>query len=152
MKLSPHFSLYEMYKSREADRLGIDNEPKDKTIINNLERLCENVLEPTRTRYGISFSPNSGYRCLELNRALKSKDTSQHILGEAVDFELPSVDNYELALWLKNNIYYDQLILEFYDKDKGGDSGWVHVSLKENVNSGTILTINKLGTHIGLIK
>jgi len=126
MKLSEHFSLQELTKSSTAERRGIANEPDDEAV-ENLIMVCEMVLEPVREQYGIPFIPNSGFRCLELNRAIGSSDRSQHTTGEAVDFEVPSISNKEVALWVKENCKFDQLILEFY---KEGDpaSGWVHCS------------------------
>ena len=47
--------------------------------------------------------------------------------GQAVDFEIPGVPNMETALWIKEHLDYDQLLLEFY-KEKIPDSGWVHCS------------------------
>jgi zinc D-Ala-D-Ala carboxypeptidase len=85
------------------------------------------ILEPVRNHYDTPFVPNSGFRCLELNRAIGSSDTSQHTTGEAVDFEVPGVPNKDLALWVKDNCKFDQLILEFY-KDDDPASGWVHCS------------------------
>ena len=126
-KLSKHFKLKEFEKSQMAYRLGIDNRVTDKTIFNNLKNLSEEILEPIRNHFGKPFTPNSGYRCLELNRKLGSRDTSQHTLGQAVDIELPGIDNEELLYYIKEKLDYDQIILEYYD---GVDphSGWVHVS------------------------
>jgi zinc D-Ala-D-Ala carboxypeptidase len=126
MKLSDHFSLQELTKSSTAERRGIANEPDDEAV-ENLIMVCDTILEPVREQYGIPFIPNSGFRCLELNRAIGSSDRSQHTTGEAVDFEVPSISNKEVALWVKENCKFDQLILEFY---KEGDpaSGWVHCS------------------------
>ena len=44
-------------------------------------------------------------------------------MARGVDFELPGVSNYDLAQWCRNNLEFDQLILEFYNS---GDpySGW----------------------------
>ena len=44
-----------------------------------------------------------------------------------MDFEVPGIDNKDVALWVMENCDFDQLILEFY---KEGDpaSGWVHCS------------------------
>lgn len=124
--LSDHFSLEELTKSSTAVRKGIDNEP-DSTARENLIVLCSEILEPVRTHYGIPFVPNSGFRCLELNREIGSSDRSQHVTGNAVDFEVPGVDNKEVALWVKENCDFDQLILEFY-KEGEPASGWVHCS------------------------
>ena len=126
MQLSDNFSLRELTKSQTAERLGIANEPDDEAV-ENLIILCDMILEPVRNHYDTPFVPNSGFRCLELNRAIGSSDTSQHTTGEAVDFEVPGVPNKDLALWVKDNCKFDQLILEFY-KDDDPASGWVHCS------------------------
>ena len=126
MMLSKHFSLAELTKSSTATRRGIDNDP-DSTARENLIVLCSEILEPVREHYGVPFVPNSGFRCLELNRAICSSDSSQHVTGNAVDFEVPGVDNKEVALWVKENCDFDQLILEFY-KEGEPTSGWVHCS------------------------
>ena len=151
--LSANFSLEELCKSQVATRQGIDNlprEPEDAEIIANLTRLCERILQPVRDHYGVPFSPSSGYRCLELNRAIGSKDSSQHVLGQAADFEVPSVANADLAKWIEDNLAFDQLILEFHEP---GDpaSGWVHCSVTEGPGRQATLTINSAGTRPGLI-
>ena len=126
MKLSDHFSLWELTKSQTAIRNGIDNTP-DEESIRNLKEVCTKILEPVRTHYGRPFTPSSGYRCWSLNRLLGSSDRSQHITGEAVDFEVPGISNMDVARWIINELSYDQLILEFY-KEPDPNSGWVHCS------------------------
>jgi len=152
-QLSDHFTLEELCRSQVAARHGIDNmlrEPRDAAIIENLTRVCEQILEPVRSHYGVPFSPSSGYRCLALNRQLKSSDSSQHIKGEAADFEVPGVSNPDLATWIYENLTYDQLILEFYTP---GDpaSGWVHCSVTGETNRRDELTINSRGAMTGLV-
>jgi len=149
MKLSPHFSLSELTKSQTAERLGIDNTPGEAEI-DHLKRVCAEILEPVRAHFGIAFSPSSGFRCLELNRAIGSKDTSQHILGQAVDFEVPGLANPAVAEWISDNLSYDQLILEFY-KPGIPNSGWVHCSVRPDGNRQVALTINSSGVQRGLI-
>ena len=126
MKLSEHFSLWELTKSQVADRKRIKNEP-DKESIQNLKVICTSILEPVRRHYGKPIAPSSGYRCLALNRELGSSDRSQHTSGQAVDFEVPGVANMDPARWIMDNLLYDQLILEFY-KEGQPNSGWVHCS------------------------
>ena len=126
MKLSEHFSLSELTKSSTAERKGISNEP-DEEAIENLILVCDQILEPVRNHYGKPFVPNSGFRCLELNRAIGSSDKGQHVTGQAVDFEVPGEDNKDVALWVVENCTFDQLILEFY-KEGEPTSGWVHCS------------------------
>ena len=149
MKLSKHFSLEELCKSQTATRLGIDNLAKDENVITNLKIICENILEPIRENYGIPFSPNSAYRSPKLNNAVGSSHKSQHLKGQAVDIEIPSIDNYELAQWIRNNLDFDQLILEFYNG--GPSSGWVHVSFAEE-NRKQLLTFNGKDWNSGLVK
>jgi len=146
-KLSPHFTLGELTRSSTALRMGIDNTPDDKEI-SRLKTLCAKILEPVRLKYG-PFSPSSGFRSTELNRQIGSRDTSQHVKGEAVDFEIVGTPNAGLAAWIAGNLKFDQLILEFYTPDEP-NSGWIHVSFAEK-NRQQVLTINKDGVFPGIL-
>lgn len=148
-KLSQHFTIRELIHSDTALRLGIDNTPPE-DVINPLIIVCCRILEPVRTHFQVPFSPNSGYRCSELNQALRGSKTSQHIFGQAVDFEIPGIPNYELAKWISANLIYDQLILENYTPGKP-NSGWVHCSLVSGQNRMQLLTINGSDRRRGLI-
>lgn len=151
IQLSQNFWLSELVKSSTATRLGIDNWPKNQKIIDTLKITTNKILQPIRDYYGIPMAPESGYRCLKLNRALKSKDTSKHIFGQAIDIEIPGISNFNLALWIKDNLKFDQLILEFYYPDDPS-SGWVHISyVNEFKNRNQILTINKNGIFQSLL-
>lgn len=151
-KLSNNFWLSELTKSETALRLDIDNWPTEQIIVDKLTLLLHNIVQPARDHFGIPFAPGSGYRCLLLNRALKSKDTSQHLKGEAADIEISSIPNYDLAAWIESNCEFDQLILEFYTPGQP-TSGWVHVSYVDtSVNRKQSLTINKSGVSMGLLK
>lgn len=125
-RLSKHFTLREAVKSSVAMRHGIDNTPPVE-LIPAMVRVAEHILEPARTHFNTPIVPNSFYRCPDLNQAIGSKPTSQHIKGEAVDFEIAGFTNYEVAKWISENLDFDQLILECYTP---GDpsSGWVHCS------------------------
>ena len=130
-KLSQNFKLKEFEKTFVAKRKNIDNCVHDKETFKSLEKLCKNIVQPIRNYYKIPFSPNSGYRSITLNRYIGSSDTSQHVLGQAVDLEIPGVNNEELFNFIKDELDFDQVILEYYD---GVDpsSGWVHVSYVSN--------------------
>ena len=132
MKLSANFQLSELVKSQIAERKGISNNPSP-THIDNLKALCVNVLQPIRSHFDAPVMISSGYRSGELCIAIGSKPTSQHAEGKAADIEVVGVDNKELAQWIKDNLEYDQLILEFY-RDGEPDSGWVHVSWNTGEN------------------
>lgn len=126
MQLSKNFSLRELTRSQVAARRGIDNTPPQ-AVVERLRALAENVLQPVRDHFGAPVVVTSGYRSPELNDAIGSSDRSQHPKGEAADFEVVGRSNLEVAEWIRDNLTFDQLILEFYTP---GDprSGWVHCS------------------------
>jgi len=126
MKLSANFQLSELTKSQVAERKGLPNNPSANQI-DNLKALCINVLQPIRSEFDKPVIISSGYRSGEVCIAIGSKPTSQHAEGKACDFEIIGVDNKDLFDWIKNNLEFDQLILEFY-KDGEANSGWIHVS------------------------
>ena len=146
MYLSPNFSLEEMCKSSTALRKNINNSPNDLQV-QSMTALCKNILQPIRDEFG-PFIVSSGFRSIALCQAIGSKATSQHAKGQAADFEVPGVDNYELALWIDTNLSYDQLILEYYS---GGNSGWIHCSYVPNGRKQKLTIDNYHGTRIGLI-
>jgi len=131
--LSAHFTLREAARSDYAARHGIDN-TLPSIYYDNARAIAENILEPVRLNFGIPFSPNSWYRGGTLNSAIGGSKKSQHCTASAVDIEIPSITNMELAIWISENLTFDQLILECYT-DNEPSSGWVHVSYaKENRN------------------
>ncbi len=118
-QLSPHFTLREFLRSETAARRGIDNLPSSE-IIHTLERNAVNM-ERVRQLLGVPLQISSGYRCLDLNRAIGSKDTSAHVEGRATDFEAPE---FGPPIDICRSIYasdilYDQLIYEH---------SWVHIA------------------------
>jgi len=132
MKLSANFTLSELTKSQLATRHGIPNEPKPDHI-DNLKALCINVLQPIRSEFEKPVIISSGYRSPELCIKIGSSINSQHAKGEAADFEIHSVSNHDLAVWIKNNLEFDQLILEFHNKEEP-NSGWIHCSYSTTEN------------------
>ena len=140
VRLSQNFTLQEYIKSQTALRQGIDNMPNEQHL-EKAKLLFENVVQPVRDNFGVTVI-NSGYRGPELNEAVGGSDKSQHCKGEAVDIECPGVPNYDGAKWIHDNLDFDQLILEFYTPGIP-DSGWVHVSYKEDANRKSVLTAMK---------
>jgi hypothetical protein len=126
MNLTQNFTLSEMTKSETALRHDMDNTP-DQTIISNLQALAVHVLQPVREHFDKGVKVNSGFRHPEVNAKVGGSRTSDHCTGMAADIEIPGVPNHELAEWIKLNLPYTQLILEFYTRGVP-DSGWVHVS------------------------
>ena len=132
MVLSKNFSLIEMSKSQTAERKGIPNDPSPDHI-ENLKLLCERVLQPVRDHFNHIVSISSGYRSPELCIAIGSSLESQHAKGQAADFEIFGTPNNEIANWIRNNLIFDQLILEYWNSDEP-NSGWVHVSYDPDFN------------------
>jgi uncharacterized protein YcbK (DUF882 family) len=139
MKLTENFSLEEMTKSQTGARKNIDNTPTPE-IIDNLKKLCENVLEKVRAHFGRPVMVNSGFRGPKLNKVIGGARNSQHLTGQAADIEIPGLDNKVVFDWIKDNLDFDQLILEFY-RPGIPDSGWVHVSWNSKKNRKQVIKI-----------
>lgn len=138
MQLSNNFSLSEFTASQTAARFGIDNTPTS-AHIEALRMLVVHVLQPIRDQFG-PVIVTSGYRSPEVNRRIGGAANSQHSNGEAADIKCLSISNADLAAWIRDNLSFDQLILEAYHKGQP-HSGWVHVSYRNrNVNRKQVLT------------
>ena len=141
MQLSKNFNLVELTKSQTATRKGIDNTPSP-THQTNLQSLCMHVLQPIRDHFSQVVTVSSGYRSPQLCQAIGSSPDSQHAKGMAADFEIYGTPNNEIFNWIKDNLLYDQMILEFWNEDEP-NSGWLHVSynpessenIKENLRA-----------------
>ena len=141
MNLSKNFTLAEFTKSQTATRMGIDNTPQGEHL-EAAKHLFENVVQKIRDHFGVTVL-NSGYRGPELNEAVGGSSNSQHCKGEAVDLEVPGTPNATVAEWIRDNLDFDQLILEFYTPGIP-DSGWVHVSYKPEDNRKSVLTASRV--------
>lgn len=143
MKISPHFDLDEFTFSETAVRAGIDNTPSD-TEIQNLAILCEEILEPLRQRVG-PIQITSGFRCLQLNRRIGSKDASHHTKGRAADLKVAGMKPLDVCeLIVSLGLPFEQLIHEF--------GSWTHVAVPADgaQPKRQTLTIDKQGTRSGL--
>ena len=146
MNLSENFTLQELIYSDTAVRMGIDNKPNDETV-ENLKILCENILEPIRSHFKAPVVVSSGYRSEAVCLAVGSSSKSQHIKGQAVDFEIFGIPNKDVTDWVVQNLDYDQCILEFWN-DKEPNSGWVHCSYSKDNNRKQYLNAQKLNGRV----
>ena len=113
MKLTANITLDELTKSQTAERKGINNNPSPEQI-ENLKALAVNILQPIRSHFDKPLIISSGFRCAQLCIEIGSSITSQHVADDeaaAADFEIPGVDNRELARWIRDNLEVDQGIL-----------------------------------------
>lgn len=115
-----YFTLEELTRSKKAEKLGIDNEPKDDKILENLD-FTMTRLDEIREAYGKPIIINSGYRSKELNEAVGGVKTSYHTTGLAVDIRWDK----DLFKFIRNNCKFDKLILE---KSKTGK--WIHLQFR----------------------
>jgi zinc D-Ala-D-Ala carboxypeptidase len=127
-----------------AARLAIDNTPNGDQVVQLLELATQ--LERVRAWTG-PLHVNSGYRCIALNRALKSDDTSQHVRCEAADLtSLEGLTPRQLCeRVIRSKIEFDQLIYEY--------ERWMHISFaRGRAPRGHVITINRDGTFPGLVE
>lgn len=120
--ITSNFALSEFVVSDTAARLGIDNTPPAM-----VEATLRNVLIPAmqqvRDLLMVPVVIKSGYRCPQLNAAVRGAPTSDHVTGHAADFIAPAYGSpravCQRLLDLQDRIKFDQLIFE---------GGWTHVS------------------------
>jgi zinc D-Ala-D-Ala carboxypeptidase len=141
MNLTKNFTLEEMTKSETALRHDLENTPNEQEI-SAMKLLAEKVLQPVRDHFGKGVKVNSGFRNQDVNQKVGGSRNSDHTRGQACDIEIPGIPNAELAEWIKDNLEFNQLILEFYTPGVP-DSGWVHVSYIPEDNKKQVLTATK---------
>ena len=154
MNLSPNFTLAEFCASGTAARRGIDNRLPG-ALLQNATATAQ-MLERIRSALsGLAGRPipivvTSGYRCLELNAAVGSKASSDHVQAMAADIRAPAFGTpYEICVALAplvSMLDIGQLIHEF------PPAGWVHVSTRipeRAVNR--VITITARGTEPGVL-
>lgn len=132
MMLTRSFSLQELSKSRTAKNRGWDNTPPPYAV-ENLKLLCEHVLQPVRDHFNLPVVISSGYRSANVNRAEGGAHSSQHLIGQAADFEIMGVHNADVWRFIKTLPAFDQLIAEHLQLDDP-NAGWIHVSYSSEKN------------------
>lgn len=132
LPMAPNFKYIDFVKSSTAARYGIENVPNEKQW-QSIERVAGNIIQPVRNQFG-PIIITSGFRCVELCMKIGSSPTSNHVKGEAVDFE-PMNRNIKLidvVEWIHRNLPYRELIAEYFP------NGWVHVAYRLNKNVGQL--------------
>lgn len=104
-------------------------------VVANLQYLAQNVADPIKTQYPKMFITNS-FRPSGIGSS-----TSQHPKGMALDMQFAGAaksDYYSIAVWIRDNIPFDQLLLEY--KTTGSGLPWIHISYNVGNNRGQVLT------------
>ena len=124
LQLSPSYTLGQLTKTPGV----VFNHPVSapsasglptKTIVENLKLLAINTIEPIRKKYPNAFITNT-YR---------EDSTTQHGRGQAADIQfrgVPKSEYFNIALWIRDNVPFDQLLLEY--KTTGSGLPWIHIS------------------------
>lgn len=124
-KLSENFILREFLRSEYAARHGLTIIPSQEEV-ENLRRLCVEVLQPVRNAYG-RMRITSGLRPPWLNQAIGGSKSSAHMYGCAADVEFLDFDNSYVFGHLHDfpidGMPFDQIILEF------PPNGWIHFGI-----------------------
>jgi hypothetical protein len=104
-------------------------------VVQNLANLVKNCFDPIKMQYPDAFMTCS-FRPLGHGAA-----KSQHIYGMACDIQYAQAskaDYYTRAQWVRDNVPYDQFILEY--KTTGTGKPWHHISFNPAGNRGQVLT------------
>ncbi len=149
MRLTTNFTLEEMIFSQTASRLGLSNSPNQQ-VIGNLQRLCENILQPLRNKFG-PVVVSSGYRSQLVNNKVGGASNSDHLYGCAADITIPGVANINIAEDIRDNLDFKQVILEFPVRGMPY-AGWVHVSYELANNHKETLTAVKSDGQVKYLK
>lgn len=145
MKLSANFSLEEFTASETAERRRLDNSLPPELLM-TAQNTAE-MMEKIRAVLGDNpINITSGYRSPEVNRAIGSGDSSDHIKAMAVDFKCPAYGTPKaVALHLADKIDSLGIGQVIYEHT------WVHVSTRrpsKDVNR--VLTMNGGNYSVGI--
>ena len=86
-----YFSIAEFLRSDAAEKHQVSNIPNDEellTVLNNVNALVNNVLDPLRDMMGHPIIITSGYRSQRVNELVGGSKTSQHLTGKAADIHV----------------------------------------------------------------
>jgi uncharacterized Zn-binding protein involved in type VI secretion len=101
----------------------------------NLKLLLINCIIPIKTQYPSALVTNTW-------RPYQGNPRSQHPKGQAADIQFRGVSKaayYDIAQWIKENISYDQLLLEY--KTTGSGLPWIHISFNKDTSRAQVLTL-----------
>lgn len=97
-------------------------------IVCNLQILCREIWEPLKAQYPNAIITN--------NLRTGSKiGGGAHGTGQAMDVQFKGISArqyFEIAQWVKNNLPYNQLLLEYHTK-RPRITAWLHISIYNGV-------------------
>ena len=134
-----YFRLAEFLFSDTAEKHQFTNLPSDEellAVLNNINALVNNVLDPLRSMIGRPIIITSGYRNQQLNELVGGSKTSQHLSGKAADIHVQGYTPQQMDMVYRTiQMYYDFDQLIFYPSkniihiswngDKNRQESWV---------------------------
>lgn len=138
LRLSPNFTVGKLSKHTPAGSHTVRAQHglTATQIVGNMQLLAVNCLEKIKEKYP-DMQVTSCFRT-------STGGKSQHERGMAADMQFPRANKnkseyYEIAKWIKANVPYDQLLLEY--KTTGSRLPWIHISFNQNGNRKQVLTL-----------
>ena len=123
MLLTPHFSLEELCVTSNKQLKATNLVEAEKNI--GKMYMLAGFAERVREIVGKPLIITSGYRCPALNKAVGGASSSQHKLGEAIDFKCKGLTNEQIACKIAtSDLKFQQLIIEH-----SGGAAWVHIAI-----------------------
>lgn len=151
--MTPHFTRQEFEFSGTAVRLRIGNQVPDALMPNAVATLemMERIRAALSEKAGrdVPIRITSGYRSLNVNRAVGSKDTSDHVQANATDWQAPAFGTpLEICRFLAprvGELGIGQLIHEY--------GRWVHTSTRVPSNDwNRVITATHAGMRTGIVE
>lgn len=128
-----YFSIAEFLNSDAAGKYQVSNMPADEellAVLNNINALVNNVLDPLRAMIGRPIIITSGYRSRRVNELVGGSKTSQHLTGKAADFHVQGYTPQQMdAVYQTIQMCFDFDQLIFYPS-----KNIIHVSWNGNKN------------------
>ena len=138
-KVSPHFTIGELVPA--------DCESVPQEILEELQELCQTLLEPVRLRLSLPVAIHDAWRPAPHNAVVGGVKTSDHLTGHACDFHVLQGNG---KTWVNNTLEafdyirkdlegtFGQVILEDHRRITGLEGKlWVHVSTPTSKHPGT---------------
>lgn len=127
MQLSPHFQLSEFNTH--------DGTPVPEDLVDDYRRLCRNVLEPLRERFG-ACTVVSGYRYPAYNRSIGGATKSVHMGGRGGGLKGVAADvRFAHGTPERWGTVAEEILDRWHPPGGGlgiypGASGWIHVDTR----------------------
>lgn len=145
IKISKYYTISSLTNSVTFPYSLKDNAGlSENQIACNLKKLAENVLDPIKEKFPTMFV-TSAFR--------SNGGSSQHEKGQAADLQFSGFsksDYFEAAQWIKDNVGFDKLLLEY--KTTGTGNPWIHVSYKDGPSGQVFTYMNDKSVGSGLRK